>query len=843
MSASSPTGGIPAPDLARHYFKRAYQACINCRRRKVKCIMECNGQGLLQASCTRCRRELRHCTFSAERNSQTSHQDAGDMQRTVNVIEDMSAHPGEAMRQRPRHQPRHTSPEDMIHAQAHEEITVSGGSRKRQRQRQSPRRITARRVFNAVEIQSPVQEREYQHPTTGFSTQQSGLSPIGAAHEQNLRPELRIRPNNDSFGAPNPTERVSINGQLISRNSSSTGHVATSEPWLSFRHPLSPSSPDTVRHWGSWHFVRTGLITAEEAVTYIDLFFRNMNKLSPILHSFYRDHTQHGDLISREPLLCCAIIALSARYHILDVDGAVTRGFYIHDRLWEHCQTLFQRLVWNQRRAIKDQMVHLGTIETFLLAAEWHPRCVHFPIETEYWQPEMALSDDEQTTSCSKVPNKWLREVEEAAHRSDRMSWMLLGNALSLSHELDIFSDQDNLSVDVLDSASELSFANFLRLRRHRVGKLLFVYISQLASRIGCSLPRTPFHDSVLSSLQNPESKLDNEWHEYMTSWIELSRLIRTSSDFLFPSKKVTQELVRSGRYTAFLGHFRPLLSQWWDKFKRHASNATCWQLILVDYHFVRVYINSLALQAVSDRMCKDDGQMSSSQIKDSQDSDFVREVIDASSRVLQMVIELSRDGNLKYLPVRIFIRVASASMYLINALALGVRGNELDRLLSLLDRTVEALCLNAVDDVHLGFRYAVLLKENTKGLRERFIRVNPLPMETPFFFNDADAFLGNPTAVLAPPHDTEAAQPNVPPDVEDLEADTGSNFVMSTPESGQELVNENSVPGHFPAAGDYSRDEWFALPFTSEAELGKPFMSYFFGIEPGDERYFWDVA
>lgn len=151
---------------------------------------------------------------------------------------------------------------------------------------------------------------------------------------------------------------------------------------------------------------------------------------------------------------------------------------------------------------------------------------------------------------------------------------MLLGNALSLSHELDIFSDQDDLPVDVIDSTSELSFTNFLRLRRHRVGKLLFVYISQLASRIGCSLPRTPFHDSVLSSLQNPESKVDHEWHEYMTSWIELSRLIRTSSDFLFPSKKVTQELIRSGRYAAFLGHFRPLLSQWWDKFKRHASKS-----------------------------------------------------------------------------------------------------------------------------------------------------------------------------------------------------------------------------------------------------------------------------
>lgn len=244
-------------------------------------------------------------------------------------------------------------------------MKASDGSRKRQR------RITSRAVFNAADIQSP-------------------------ANEQNLRSETHIRPINTSLRAPVPTERV------MGGNASSTQHVTTSEPWLSLRHPLSPSSPDTERYWSSWHFVKTGLITAQEAVTYIDLFFRNMNTLSPILHPFYSDHAKHGDLISREPVLCCAIIALSARYHILDVDGAVTRGFYIHDRLWEHCQTLFQRLVWKQRRAIKDQMAHLGTIETFLLAAEWHPRCVHLPIETDYWQPEMALSDDEQTSSLSK---------------------------------------------------------------------------------------------------------------------------------------------------------------------------------------------------------------------------------------------------------------------------------------------------------------------------------------------------------------------------------------------------------------------------------------------------------
>lgn len=330
--------------------------------------------------------------------------------------------PVEVTGQRPRQRPRHTLAEDLLHAQAREETTgiayfvicfanlpcncqvneieVSNGSRKRRRQ--SPRRITSRAVFNSADVQSPGQEREDQQPATECSPQQSGLPPIGAAAEHDLRPETHIRSNNSDSRTPDPTERLGKDVQLANHDSNSTEHVTVSEPWLSVRHPLSSSSPDTLRLWSSWHFVRTGLITAQEAVTYIDLFFQNMNSLSPILHCFYSNHMKHGDLISREPVLCCAIIALSARYHILDVHGAVMRGFYIHDRLWEHCQTLFQHLVWNQRRAIKDQMAQLGTIESLLLAAEWHPRCVHLPIETEYWQPEMAPSDDEQTTCRSK---------------------------------------------------------------------------------------------------------------------------------------------------------------------------------------------------------------------------------------------------------------------------------------------------------------------------------------------------------------------------------------------------------------------------------------------------------
>ena len=70
------------------FFKRAYQACINCRRRKIKCMIECDKEGCPQSACVRCKRELRQCTFNADRRTQvTAESYAYGSQRTVPVVE------------------------------------------------------------------------------------------------------------------------------------------------------------------------------------------------------------------------------------------------------------------------------------------------------------------------------------------------------------------------------------------------------------------------------------------------------------------------------------------------------------------------------------------------------------------------------------------------------------------------------------------------------------------------------------------------------------------------------------------------------------------------------------
>lgn len=226
-----------------------------------------------------------------------------------------------------------------------------------------------------------------------------GVSPVGVRAQipedengavgQNTTPD-----SSNSMGSNSTTQQP---GDLCF---SSAGR--SFEAWTTLRHSLSCVTQETLQVWNGWRFVKSGCITAQEAVTYVDLFFQNMSPLSPILHDYYQDHSKHLNLITREPVLCCTIIALSARYHLLAGEGNLSRGYYIHDRLWKHCQSMFQQIVWDQRRAVKDQIRHLGTMESFLLVTEWHPRSAHLPIDSDDWQSDARTLEDEWTLSHSK---------------------------------------------------------------------------------------------------------------------------------------------------------------------------------------------------------------------------------------------------------------------------------------------------------------------------------------------------------------------------------------------------------------------------------------------------------
>jgi hypothetical protein len=597
-------------------------------------------------------------------------------------------------------------------------------------------------------------------------------------------------------------------------------------PMYLARCSLSNPSPETMKAWASLRFVRQGWFSAQEACTYADLFFRNLSPLSPVLTDYYSHHENHAKFIATEPLLCCIILMISSRYHVLPGVGGASRGYFIHHRLWQHCQHLIQRVMFGQEKLSTAKTRTIGTIESLLLMVEWHPRSLHYPPESDGWDANLTMqAEDEkfiaQPCSDPHHPSKWLEEVIEPARRSDRMSWMLLGCALTLAHELSVFEDEDvKTSAENVDAALQKS-------RRLRLRSLLYVYINQLAARLGHSslLPQSSYLPMIDRSLSTSHTEEERQWQRLMTSWIELTKLMRSVSSMFFPSVSFTRQLLSSGNYLGLLEHFRPLLSSWREK---HLDNANLPKafadMLFIEYQYVRIYTNSLAIQAVVERALlsgdnpsnQDSGIPSTS--ADPQDQEFIQEVIDGSKQILSKVLTLADAGQLLFSPVRIFLRITSSSIFLLKALGLGVSSGELKASLNVLEASIHALRSSTLDDMHLASRYATLLNVHVKRLRRKFVvssRPTTLSMK-PFDTNPPSRSRSTPPATSAP------------------------NGIVSLDSTSGAPVNEasNSKPM------DMFTEDWFALPFDpSMAPFGVDASQVDLpGFDTGGLDFLWDI-
>jgi hypothetical protein len=204
----------------------------------------------------------------------------------------------------------------------------------------------------------------------------------------------------------------------------------------------------------------------------------------------------------------------------------------------------------------------LGTIESFLLISEWTPRAILFPPDADGWDSQLLSMDVDQRhrslVTDQSAPARWQEDVFLPSKRSDYMSWMLVGAATSLAYELGVFADSG--SVTVSDSNKALHHA--------RIRRLLFVYVNQIATRLGCAsmLPQNISH-LVSGPIAADPASPEHNWGRFMDHWIDITKLMKTSLELLFPSAAVTKQLILDGRYATLLQHFEPSLRMWHDRF------------------------------------------------------------------------------------------------------------------------------------------------------------------------------------------------------------------------------------------------------------------------------------
>jgi hypothetical protein len=177
--------------------------------------------------------------------------------------------------------------------------------------------------------------------------------------------------------------------------------------------------------------------------------------------------------------------------------------------------------------------------------------------------------------------------------------------------------------------------------------------------------------------------------------------------------------------------------------------------ILTIEYEYCRVYLHSLALQAVIMRCVENtppnraaqphqpnfngtrDSRESSSKSNGGtiapqviakwlkNDGPHIGEIVEGCRNILQTVSDgLLPDGYLKHCPVRTYFRVISVAVILLKTFVLGNYGNSVLFSLERMDKAIKALRDCIVDDVHIGNRFADVAELMTARMKSRLVRV-----------------------------------------------------------------------------------------------------------------------
>ncbi|KAK3495053.1 uncharacterized protein B0T23DRAFT_124447 [Neurospora hispaniola] len=858
QSGAGPSAaGGGASSAAGTQHKRVYQACIPCRRRKVRCDLG-SVDNPSDPPCVRCRRESKECYFSATRRKRKVDDDMTD-------IFDDPDHDDYILRNgrkqlRSGESPVMAAPLDR---RLYSDVPLTpGGSRGRAQPLRRPgdggpnsttstggARSTTGGEFGAGEANTPLENLEartvmrrevygphdaldllYKAATDKLVDTRSDRSQrLPYADVARLRSPMHRqdgestaaggssrtnhhagRPGLNSRHSSHHNDRPGYHSRHASRQEAPTESI---DPELTKRDiSQEPGYNEALKAWARFRFVRAGWFTAQEAIDYIEYYYAYLSPLTPISPPTFRNPASHLTLLTEEPILTVTLLTIASRYRRMPGTGGHCRSHAIHEQLWTYLRGMIERVVWGQeafgggfcgsgadesqssstapwRGLRRGSLRTFGTIESLMILTEWHPRALHFPPSEaidELLLPSYehnSADDDNNQKPSAGIGGRRIESWLEPAWRSDRMCWMLLSTALGLAYELGVFDDIDELLATGSITRPEYEDESY-RLRAHRIKRLLLIYLSQLAGRLNWTnmVPENMRNDPIMSrrrphsgegttpgtnpsSTSNgfvyiPDLELDDQ---IILCWAGVSNVMHRGNEKLFRSRNYTTDIIQSGKYIQLLKEFQPLLRNWWNDFNRFVLPPYIRHILTIEYEYVRIYVNSLALQAVVERCTNNPnvggggsanggsvsghsapqlspqtqnylGKLPLSQLGGfgAEDEEYVKEVVNGSRNLLRTVVDgLLPKGYLKHAPVRTYFRIISGAMFLLKTFALGAPKSDVELSISLMDQTVDALRHCVVDDVHLGIRFADMLETLTSRLRNRFIHAPPPPVAT----------------------------------------------------------------------------------------------------------------
>jgi hypothetical protein len=652
---------------------RTYQACDECRRRKIKCDMGPvdNPHG---PPCARCRRENRECTFAPTRRKKRKAKEEED------------------------------------------EEEIPNGAAKRK---------------SIIIQQTPVP-----------------IDPAVASEEEDH--SLAV------------LQRHEINSGYDSLNM-----LISAAEGLS-KEPDAPSNAELSNQIAAWErlqFVRRGWFTAKEGIAYIDYFYKYLLPLTPLSLSLPQEYnipSKQFILLEQEPFLLVVVLTIASRYMKLAGTAACSRQSAIHDKLWAHLRGMVERTFWAQEQfggglcgaGPKSRdfqgLRTLGTVEGFMLLTDWHPRALHFPPsnDDDLMAPvisEIMDTDSESTLLLNGTGGQRRDSWLEPCWRSDRMCWMLLGHAISLAFEIGVFENEN--SSDLRKSyLRKLLSVYFILLsgRLELIGKLPGGYLDALSSDMNRAMSHTA---NLFNGANGTSGQTESTNESVLYLWQSLASIMKVGNEELFANTEETRNLLRSGRYSQLINeHYQPKLEKWWDDLQQSQVSSNMRSILAIEYEYCRVYLNSLAMQAVVERCINNspvqrhvnlhngtNTHQTGMAIPPAKFKEYYRDddrkhiaaVTSGCQNILKIVTDERRGEFLKHCSVRTYFRIIATAVILLKTFALGAPESDVQLSLNLFDRLIVVFRANIVDDVHVGNRFADMCETLVRRIRSRFVRMS----------------------------------------------------------------------------------------------------------------------
>lgn len=332
-------------------------------------------------------------------------------------------------------------------------------------------------------------------------------------------------------------------------------------------------------------------------------------------------------------MLVITLLTISSRYSQPSGTtnaGAASRAYLIHEKLWKYLQGMIDRMIFGQEQfgggfcgagqqpgsdvnpLSRKGLRTLGTVESLMLLTEWHPRALHFPPGDD--DDELVLPDDLDHEKGPKadmykgVGDKRIDSWLEPCWRSDRMCWMLLGNAMTLAFEIGVFDETSETEFEQANQhLSHATVKAYFR-RKNHLKNLLIIYVTQTSGRLGLTsmLPKidqrdenfigglTPneLYQQRVSGIKAPpmqfgtrpsaaqdgqrlplESVAHQERHAVqdlvLDFWTRIAKVMEMGNLKLFSNRRKTRELLKSGQYEEMLKFFQGPLMEWKNCFDR----------------------------------------------------------------------------------------------------------------------------------------------------------------------------------------------------------------------------------------------------------------------------------